>query len=170
MDLTHLHLLLNHFPIVGTAIAVALMLWGIISQSSSAKTNALFILIAMSLVAIPVFFTGEPAEETVEHLPGISKAIIHEHEESAELAIWILAAAGLASAVALWAMHKLTTSANKLFLLAFVLSALAFVAMARVGYYGGQIRHTELSSSGAGVSPNNSTENNNNGQGKDDDD
>ena len=166
MDLTHLHLLLNHFPIVGTAIAVALMLWGIISQSTSTKKNAAFILIVMSLLAIPVFFTGEPAEETVEHLPGVSEAIIHEHEESAELAIWILAAAGLASAVALWATSKQTTSANKLFLLAFVLSGIAFVAMARVGYYGGQIRHTELRSSGvdAGINPNNPTENNNNNE------
>ena len=73
MDLTHLHLLLNHFPIVGTALAVALMLWGIFKQNTTTKINAAAILVAMALVSIPVFFTGEPAEETVEHLPGISQ-------------------------------------------------------------------------------------------------
>ena len=157
MDLTHLHLSLNHFPIVGTALAVALMLWGVFKQNTTTKINAAAILVAMALVSIPVFFTGEPAEETVEHLPGVSEAIIHEHEESAELAIWLMAAAGLAAAAAIVANYRRAASANKLFLLSLVLATITFVAMARVGYYGGQIRHTELQTTGNNLSPTNET-------------
>ena len=39
--------------------------------------------------------------------------------------------------------HKKQKQANNVFLLAFVLSAVCFASMARTGYLGGQIRHTE---------------------------
>ena len=62
MDATHLHLLLNHFPIVGTLLGVGVMLYGYIVGSEQVKKAALWLWAAMALVAIPVFLTGEPAE------------------------------------------------------------------------------------------------------------
>jgi hypothetical protein len=142
MDYTHLHLLLNHFPIIGTLIGGGVMLWGMVRNNKTVKAVAAVIIMAMTVMAVPVYLTGEPAEERVEHLPGISEPIIEEHEEAAELAIWLMAAAGAASLAALLQQYR--SDSKVPFGMATLLTLLAFVAMARVGYLGGQIRHTEL--------------------------
>lgn len=146
MNQTHIHLLLNHFPVIGTLIGSVLLLWGIIKKQNNTKSLAAVLLTVMALIAIPVFLTGEPAEESVEKLPGVSEQMIHLHEEAAEIAIWLMEIAGLASLVALllaWRKHKM---ANTVFVFAFIFSAVCFAAMARTGYYGGQIRHSEIGS------------------------
>ncbi len=142
MDLTHIHLLLNHFPIVGTLIGGMVMLWGMAKNQKNIQALAAVLVIAMALIAIPVYLTGEPAEERVEDLPGVSEPLIEEHEEAAGLAMWVLAAAGVASLAALVLRHR--SSSRLPFTLAALLTLLAFAAMSRAGYYGGQIRHTEL--------------------------
>ncbi|WP_276499466.1 hypothetical protein [Pontibacter litorisediminis] len=142
MDLTHIHLLLNHFPIVGTLIGGGVMLWGMARNQKTIKAVASAIIISMTILAIPVYLTGEPAEELVENVPGILESALEEHEEAAELAIWVMAAAGVASLAALLLQYRSSSKAP--FGLATILTLLAFAAMARVGYLGGQIRHTEL--------------------------
>jgi hypothetical protein len=46
-----------------------------------------------------------------------------------------------------WKKQK---QANLVFLIAFIVSAVSFASMARTGYLGGQIRHTEIAN-GAGT-------------------
>ncbi len=94
------------------------------------------------------FLTGEPAEETVEELPGVSEKMISLHENAATLAFWLLGVTGMLSLSAVLAGIRKKSVTNTLFIVSFILSALSFAAMARTGYYGGQIRHTELSSTG----------------------
>jgi hypothetical protein len=40
-----------------------------------------------ALLAIPVYLTGEPAEDGVAGLPGVSKALIEQHENIAGVAL-----------------------------------------------------------------------------------
>ncbi|MBL0274197.1 MAG: hypothetical protein IPQ06_14300 [Chitinophagaceae bacterium] len=148
MNATHFHLLLNHFPVVGTLIGSLLLLWGIIRKQNTIKSVAAVILAVMAALAIPVFLTGEPAEESVEDLPGVSEALIGLHEDAATIAIWLMGVTGMASLVALIAAWKKNKAANLLFVITFFLSAVCFAAMARTGYYGGQIRHTEIRNDG----------------------
>ena len=101
MDSTHVHLLLNHFPIVGTLIGSVLLFFGMYCKSSNIQKASLFILAIMAIIAIPVFLTGEPAEEAVEKLPGVLESIIKEHEEAAEKAFWVMMALGLIALIAL---------------------------------------------------------------------
>ncbi len=152
MNLTHLHLLLNHFPIIGTLIGSFTMLYGILKNQQQAKSIGAAIIQIMAIIAIPVFLTGEPAEETVEHLQGISKSIIHDHEEAAELALWIMEIAGLFALLSLFFQFKKSSIVNNLFIITFVLTLISFALMARTGYLGGQIRHTELSTINGSVS------------------
>lgn len=153
MDSTHLHLILNHFPIIGTILGTAVMAYGYYTQSLSTQRAALMIWVAMAAIAIPVFLTGEPAEERVENLPGISEAIIEMHEEAAEMAIWVMEALGLLSLAALLLGYKKESTGKTLIGLSFVLSLIAFALMARTGYLGGQIRHTEIRSGAAAEMP-----------------
>ena len=144
MNSTYLHLLLNHFPIIGTLLGSGLFLWGIIKKQSQTQSIAAGVLFLMAVIALPVYLSGEPAEETVENLPGISEAMMELHEESANLAIWIMGIPGIVSMVAIILHRQKHTFSGKAYLLAFLLSVVTFGAMVRTGYYGGRIRHSEI--------------------------
>lgn len=161
MDGTHLHLILNHFPIIGTIVGTGIMAYGYFTQSEATKKAALWTWAVMALIAIPVFLTGEPAEESVEGLAGVSEAIIEQHEEAAELAIWVMEALGLLSLATLFLGRGNKTMIS----IAFALSLVTFGMMAYTGYLGGQIRHTEIRSGAVATGAGNE-----NGSAKDDDD
>ena len=103
----------------------------------------------MAIIAIPVYLTGEPAEESVEKLPGVAESMIKLHEDAATLAIWLMGVTGAAALIALFLSFQKRAINKTAFLATFAFSLICFAAMARTGYYGGQIRHTEISSSAA---------------------
>lgn len=144
MDSTHLHLILNHFPIIGTLIGTLFLLYGFLKKNISIQQLSLITIFLMALIAIPVFLTGEPAEERIENLPGVVEAIIEEHEETAEIALWTMLAAGLISGITI-ALQLLNNKMAKSFvMISLLISLVSFGLMARTGYLGGQIRHTEI--------------------------
>ena len=145
MNPTHIHLLLNHFPIIGTLIGSAILLYSIIKKQDTGKITGAFIIVIMAIIAIPVLLTGEPAEESVEHLSGISKALIHDHEEAYEKAFWLMEITGVFSLLAIVFYKIKLRFAPKAFLVAFIFSAITFFAMAWAGNLGGKIRHPETS-------------------------
>lgn len=108
MDATHFHLAFTHFPIVGTIIGMFILAYGQFAKNDEFKKVAFATFILMSLLTIPVFLTGEEAEETVEHLTGISEQLIENHEELAEKAIWLMGILGILSLVNLFALGKKT--------------------------------------------------------------
>jgi hypothetical protein len=99
----------------------------------------------MAVIAIPVMLTGEPAEESIKHLTGISKPLIHDHEEAAEKAFWLMEIAGAFSLTAL-ILHRIKPAlASKAFWIAFAFSVITFFTMVWAGNLGGKIRHPETS-------------------------
>ena len=146
MNSTHIHLLLNHFPVIGTLIGSGLLLLGILKKNDSIKSSASLILMLMAVMAIPVYITGEPAEESVEKLPGVLDSMIELHEDAAKIAIWLMGLTGVfALAAIIFQMQKMQL-AKHAYIFVFVFSLISFAAMARTGYYGGQIRHSEIRS------------------------
>lgn len=148
MSATHLHLLLNHLPILGVPFGIALLLLGVYRDSPELKQIALGIFVVGALFAVPVFFTGEPAEHTVEHLPGVQETLIERHEDFAKLSMVSLAALALASLAALvgWKNKDYPTNALAGVL---VLSLVTAGSLAITGSAGGAIRHSEIRSSSA---------------------
>ena len=146
MNAVHMHLLLNHFPVIGTLLGGAVLLWGTLKQQVPVQKTGAFLLLLMAIVAIPVYLTGEPAEDAVENLPGLSENMVELHEEAAGLAMVIMELTGIAAAWALWLSWKNAAKGRSVFWVAAVLSLFSFAAMARTGYYGGKIRHTEIRS------------------------
>ena len=151
MDATHIHLLLTHFPIVGTIIGIGILIYGQSSKNDSVKKVALSTFIIMSILTIPVFLTGEEAEETVEHLAGVSEIIIEEHEELAEKAIWLMGLLGVFSLASFYAIAKNLSISKRLILITLLISLATFGLFAKVGNLGGQIRHSEIRDGNASV-------------------
>jgi hypothetical protein len=143
MSLVHLHLLLNHVPVIGTFFVLFLLVVALWRRSSETAKLGLFLMIGIAITAGIVFLTGEPAEEAVEHVAGISEAVIHSHEEAAEaslVAAAITGALGLGLLAWFW-RRELPRWAG-----AVSLAATLAVGglMAWTANLGGQIRHTEI--------------------------
>ena len=149
MDLLHLHLWLNHVPVIGIPIGAALLAWGLLRSQRAVQRAGLAVLLVTALAAGPVFLTGEPAEERVEHLPGVSSQAIHQHEEAGELAVAFSHAVWIAAAVALFLSRRQRPLARGVGVSALVVATLAVGAVAWAGYLGGRIRHTELTAAAA---------------------
>jgi uncharacterized membrane protein len=140
----HLHLIVNHLPIVGALFGCIILLAGILFKQPVVKKTAYSLLIFCSLLTLPAFFTGEGAEEMIEHLPGVSENLIHEHEEAAETTLWLSEILGIFAVVALYfeqTRHKL---AGIFGILTLVLNLGTFASMSYTGNTGGEIRHPEI--------------------------
>lgn len=146
MDLLHLHLLLNHFPVIGTIIGIALLLLGFVSKSDALKRASLAVFFVLALLTIVVYLTGEPAEERVEKSPGVSKAFIEEHEDAAIPALIAMEVTGCVAMIGLFVSFRASRFANIGFATTMILSVLTFGLMARTANIGGQIRHAEIRS------------------------
>lgn len=144
MSTVHLHLLLNHLPVIGTLFAIALLAFAALRGNATLARAALWTFAVLGAVGIAVFLTGEPAEEAVEGLAGVSEGIMERHEEAALAATVALAAFGALSVAALlWFRRHFSRGAAALLL---VLSLVPAGMMAWTANLGGQIRHSEIRS------------------------
>ena len=106
MNDAHLHLVVNHFPIIGTIFGLGILIAGLVLKNNSVKNTAYVLLVFAAIFAFISMSTGEGAEEMVEDMPNIGKQIIHEHEELAEKLALLLYATGIFSLVALYTSLK----------------------------------------------------------------
>jgi uncharacterized membrane protein len=153
MNGAHFHLLVNHFPIVGTILGMLILLVGIILKNNTVKQTGLGTLIFASLSSAIALFSGDPAGEAVEGLPGVVDSMVEHHEEIAYSSLWILVPLGLLAALAFYSIWKKEKSGNTLSLVTFFLSLIAVAMMSWVGLTGGEIRHTEIRGQAVGTMP-----------------
>jgi len=144
MNIVHLHLLLNHLPVVGSLVALLLFAATFYRNAVSARF-ALWFAVGLGAVALAVYLTGEPAADTIERVVRIADRDIERHEEAAELATIIAGSLGALALVGLLVFRRRQIPrwvgaaglAGMLFLSA---------AMAWTANLGGQIRHSEIRS------------------------
>ena len=144
MNFAHLHLLLNHFPVIGTMIGLGLLLISLFGKHDDLKRGALIIFAAMALLAIPTFASGIGARVMIKDNPGISDILIQRHEGAAMLSFWFMEALGAVSLVGLWQFYRLSRQSTANFYAVLLLSLLTVGLMARTGNTGGDIRHSEV--------------------------
>jgi hypothetical protein len=140
----HLHLVLNHLPILGVLFGLLTMIGGYLLKNPSVKRTALGMFVFSAVCAIPAYLTGEPAEEVVEGLPGVTEYLVETHEELANLFLWVVGALGLLSLATLYTDLKSKKFASSMFAITFVAALGSMVLAQRVGSSGGEIRHTEI--------------------------
>ncbi len=146
MNAVHMHLILNHIPVMGTLFGIIFLLLALAGRNKAIIKASLWILVFVAILTIPAYFTGGSAEEMVENLPGISEDIIHEHEESAEKAFIAALILGLLAAVRLL-RYRTRSRVSGMFLATLTLFAIITgVLMASAANEGGNIRHPEIQS------------------------
>ncbi|ASU32390.1 hypothetical protein [Mucilaginibacter xinganensis] len=144
MDQTHIHLIITHLPIFGSLIGGLVLIHGIWTKSNQTLIAGYNVLILSAIGASIAYITGEGAEETVEHLPGFTKNVIEEHQESAEAAIIAMVILGVfALAGVFFTVNQSPLTRNAAIITAFV-TLVCFGIVSWTGYLGGKIRHTEI--------------------------
>lgn len=143
MNLAHLHLLLNHVPVIGIPLGLLLLAWGMVRRSDDLLRGGLLLLVITGFAAIPAYFTGEPAEDVVEHLPGVAASLVEAHEEAATAAAVAAAVLGVLAAVALYVGRGRRAMGRPTSIAALCLAIVATALVGWAAHLGGQIHHPE---------------------------
>lgn len=146
MNLAHIHLMLNHIPLIGIGFVTLLLIVAILRRSNELINVVLIFVILVALWAIPVYLTGEPAEEIVEDLPGVSEQLIEEHEEKAEVAFIFVEVTGALALITLLARRFSERFGHKLTVLTLLVLIISGGLMAWTANLGGKIHHPEIRS------------------------
>ena len=147
MDPAHLHLMLNHIPLLGTVFGLPILIAGMALKNNALRNAGLLVLLVAAIAAVPVYLTGEPAEEIVENLPGVGHDFIESHEDSAMAALISAIITGVVALVALafsWTGKKAVTMISAFAILTGLVTA---GLMGRTANLGGEIRHSEIRAS-----------------------
>lgn len=152
MNAAQVHLALTHVPVVLSFAGLIMLIVALLRKNDALTKTSLYVLLIAGIFAVPVYFSGEGAEEVIEHLPGVSESVIEEHEEFASLGMGIIAACGLISLIGLlvYKKHQFVKYIKVAILLFAIVSA---TAMAWTAHLGGQVRHPELKTTYDQASP-----------------
>lgn len=146
----HLHLAINHVPIIGLAVAALPLLIGILFKSRGALASGLLAVVLCVGTLPAIMETGEAAQESfvdgsIE--PGMDaagKAAFREHSGRARFTAPVVYAAGLLALISLLTLIKFPREAVFIgwaVLIGILLSVSLSVWTAEAG---GRIRHTEF--------------------------
>ncbi len=144
MNEAHLHLAVNHLPIIFPLVAAIVMITGMIFKSVAIQRTAFMLFFIGSLTAIVAMSTGEGAEEVVEKLAGVTEDYIETHEEAAEVFATLSYILGGCSLVGLWGSFKRKSLSSLIAIGVLVFSFIVLFFAKQAGTTGGEIRHTEI--------------------------
>lgn len=146
MDQTHIHLLITHLPVFGSLLGTLILGYGMWKKSNTTVMASYYVLVISALGAVVAYVTGEGAEETVENIQGVSEKVIEQHADFAVFALVALIAVGVFSLFGIFARLTASALAKPAATVTLLLAIISFGLVARTGYLGGQIRHTEIAS------------------------
>ena len=151
MNQTHLHLLITHLPIFGSILGGLVLAYGLYSKSNHTKIASYGLFIISALGGGVSYLTGEAAEHTVEDIQGISETMIEQHEDFAVYALVSLIILGIISILGVYLTVKRSSFSRSIAVVIFFIALISYGLVARTGYLGGQIRHTEINANKATI-------------------
>ena len=153
LSATHLHLMLNHVPVLGTVFVLVVLLWGLLRRSREITSLGLLFTVILALVTIPVYLTGEPTEHQQRRAPWFDRDRAHEHEEKAERGLIAVLATGAVALGALYLRRGGRPGNGAVTGIATAGVAVSFVLFALAALEGGEIHHEELRLGAMNVAP-----------------
>lgn len=143
MNSAHLHLLVNHIPVLGMIFALLLLAIALWRRSDELLRLVLGAFVLLGVASVVVYLTGEPAEHAVRRLPDVSRGLIEEHEEAALAATIGVVALGVLSLAGL-IVYRTRQLPRWLATAALVAALVPTGLMAWTANLGGQVRHSEI--------------------------
>ncbi len=152
MNGAHLHLAVNHIPVIGVQFALIALLISYLKKSDDGMRLSFILFIVAGFSVLLPLATGEMAEEVVKdfhklmgsaHVHAGGKSLedsVHPHEEAAEVGAFLAILCGLLGAAGLYMKDKMRLIA----LVLIVAGALAMAQLGLVANLGGEIHHQEM--------------------------
>ena len=145
MDAVHIHLIINHVPVILAASALLLLIISLFNHKKEYRNIAFAGFVIAAIFSFISFESGESAEDVVENIAGITHDAIENHEHAADTARWLMLFLGVAGIAGLSYFRDEKKKGFQLFLyISLILGIIAIGYLVYTGYLGGLIRHTEL--------------------------
>jgi len=149
MNAAYAHLVLNHFPILGTLFGLVLLSAALVRKSEDLKAAALVTFIVIGILSVPAYMSGEGAEEILEGYPGVTAEALDAVEEHEEAAVWALVLIELQAVLALVGLvgkRKSGRISGSIAIACLLVSLLAMASVLQTAHSGRDIRHPEAGS------------------------
>ena len=141
----HLHIVLNHVPVIGTLVAVLLLAIALYANSADLKRISLIGFSILALLVIPTYLSGGAARWTLEANERIAAPLVAAHHDAASWAFVLSGATGLVAWLILWRARRSNDEIGGWPVWSvLVLSFVTLAAMVRTGSLGGYIHRPEL--------------------------
>jgi hypothetical protein len=146
----HLHLSLNHIPIIGLAVATFPILIGIVAQCRTTIATGLLATLLCAAVMPAIMQTGHQASHQFREgvvLPPLDEAgknALHIHAANAKKTTPVIYASALLSVLALLALIKFTRVATWLAFAVILGNTISILLSIWTAEAGGLIRHQEF--------------------------
>lgn len=144
LSAAHLHILLNHWPIIATMLAMVLAAIAVLRPNEAVARVALSLMALGGLASLPTYLSGQRAEDAVERLPDVTEALVERHQESALQAAIVVGIVGAFALWALWRYRRDERLPRWVATTALVGAVIGSALMGYAGLLGGRIRHTEV--------------------------
>ena len=144
MTLAHLHLLLNHVPTIGTAIAIALLILTLVRKHDALRRVSLELFCMIALFTIPAYLSGVGTEVRLREMADISPILVNRHHDAAVQSSMLMLLTGTFAWFGLWQFRRAgrQTAFNTGAVLLLAVATMGL--MARAAAMGGEIRHPEI--------------------------
>ncbi len=144
MNQIHLHLLVNHIPILLIPLGGLLLALGLWKQNALVRQIGLWISLFALAGGWVAHFSGEQAEEIIEGYSWAKEKLIHQHEEAAESAHAGIIVLSVLTLLGLLYGEKKSNWARIIYPTLVLVSLVTSILAAYAGYEGGKIRHDEI--------------------------
>ena len=148
MNWVHLHLALNHIPVLGTLFVGIMLAIALVRHNEDLKRMSFAWFVALTIVSIPIKFTGDFAHEVVAKSEWLSTSGVAAHEQSADQATTGVFLLGLLAAFGIYRGRGQRPITGWVVGATMFLALATFALMARTSNLGGQLRHEEIRSGG----------------------
>ncbi|HEX2787344.1 MAG TPA: DUF2231 domain-containing protein [Ignavibacteria bacterium] len=140
----HLHLLTNHFPVIGLIIIFLVLLYGVFRKNNEIIRLSMVLTVIIALITILTYTSGEKAEQLIEGQEGVNEEMIEEHEEAAEFAFIAMEVLGGLAIVGLFLFRGAESKRWIIGLIYMLLMLGVLGIMVQTAHLGGQIKHSEI--------------------------
>src|SRR5689334_23289168 len=142
--LTHLHLLLNHFPTIGFSVGLGLFFVALAVKNNEMRRASFVIFVLIGLLTLPTYMTGKAAQQAITGQDGVSEPLMEAHQDAALSALVFMELTGFVAWIGLWQFRRMSRLAHWNSPAVLVLSIVTFALMTRASNIGGEIRHPEI--------------------------
>ena len=146
MNIAHIHIVINHLPIVGYFFSIFLITTSFYFRSQEGVIiSAVLVMVISALGALAACFSGSPSIKQIAGLPGVGHKYISMHYSRAKIAVLFSCISGVI-AVACGTVIIVSAAPVPIYCYALMMisSLITSFAMVFTGNAGGKIRHQEV--------------------------